>query len=83
MPPLISIQNLGMKCCRKGYLEHPRHEGNGVKINKKSMNSLTRFFSHHSPPPMSGTVFFSEHQNGKHSRYPFLKLFRTRVLDTQ
>ena len=26
--------------------------------------------------------FFSELQNGKYSRYPFLQLFRTRVMDT-
>ena len=31
---------------------------------------------------MSDTVFFSEVQNGKSSRYPFMQVFRTRVLDT-
>ena len=54
--------------------------GNGV-TKTESKNSWTLFFSHHFPL-MSGTLLFSVHQNGKCSIYPFLQLFRTRVLYT-
>ena len=33
-------------------------------------------------PPCLGLCFFSELKNGKCSSYPFLQLFRTRLLDT-
>ena len=52
-----------------------------VKKNRVQDNLRLCFFLDHFSP-MSGTCFFSEHQNSKCSRYPFLQLFRTRVLDT-
>ena len=75
------------KSCRKGYLEHllfwcsekkqsPRYGGEMVQEFSDSV------FFHSISPPCLGLCFFSVHQNGKCSRYPFLQFFRTRVLDT-
>ena len=48
----------------------------------ESKNFLDSIFFQTISPPCLGLCFFSELQNGKCSRYPFLQLFRTMVLDT-
>ena len=54
------------------------------ELEETRVQEILGLFSNHFSP-MSGTLFFlffSKHQNGKCSRYPFLQVFRTRVLDT-
>ena len=50
--------------------------GNGLK-----RTSWTQFYPTISPP-ISGTLFFQTTKNYKFSPYPFLKIFKTKVLDT-